>query len=223
MVHMSIIEARLSQLGIRLSRWYKPEVRELQHILMPNEQIVTLSCGRYFGGYALLVATDQRLLLIDKKTFFMTVEDIRYDMVSEIDFSSRLLDSTLLLFTVNKQHRFTSMKYKKQLRDLTNYVQQRVMELRQYGAQPPAEEVKPERHRLSDLHLPHPRLPHPHLPHNLSLPSPLASIKNSAHVNKKVGAAAISGSRRINPYSGGSLITKHQWSRTSTPYVGESS
>ena len=102
MVHQSLIEARLNQLGIKRSRWFKPEIRELSQILMDNEKIITAVTGRYFGGFALLVATDHRLLLIDKKILFLTVDDIRYDMISEIDFNSRLFDSTTHIYTVNK-------------------------------------------------------------------------------------------------------------------------
>src|SRR5690348_11566243 len=119
MVHISVIQSQLTQLGIRLSRWFTPELKELQRILMDNEKIVAAAAGRYFGGMALLVATDQRLLLIDKRTFFMTVEDTRYDMVSEINYSTRVYDATVHISTLNKQHNFTSMRYKKQLGDLT--------------------------------------------------------------------------------------------------------
>src|SRR6185503_19518598 len=131
MVHISLIQHRLSQLGVRVSRWYQAELRELQHVLFEHENIVAIVPGRYFAGYALLVATDQRLLLIDKRTFFLTVEDIRYDMIAETDYSSKLMDATFQIYTLNKQHRFTTFKYKKQLRDMTSYVQQRVMDLRQ--------------------------------------------------------------------------------------------
>jgi hypothetical protein len=136
MIHISEIQSQLTKLGIRLSRWFTPELKELQHIMMDNEKIIAAAPGRYFSGLALLVATDLRLLLIDKRSFFMTVEDTRYDMISEIDFSSRFYDATIHIFTLNKQHNFTSIKYKQQLRDLTSYVQKRVWELRQIQSQP---------------------------------------------------------------------------------------
>jgi hypothetical protein len=212
MVHPSVIEARLSHLGIRLSRWFKAEIKELEHILAEHEQIVSVVPGRYFGGFALLVATDQRLLLIDKRTFFMTVDDIRYDMISEIDFNMRLLDCTLHLFTFNKQHRFTSCKYKKQLRTLTSYVQKRVMELRQY-------------------HQTHPNDMMPaSIPQQFAadLPEPSAQVNayaqphhtRSVHLPQRVGQAAMNAARRHhfnpNPYvRGASLITRGQ---ASTPW-----
>jgi len=131
MLHPSLIEARLGELDFKVSRWFKAEVSELQHILMDHEKIVVLACGRYFGSFALLVATDQRLLLIDKRVFFMTVEDTRYDMIAEIDYNSQVYSATATIFTMNKTHKFTSIKYKRQLRELTTYVQRRVMEIRQ--------------------------------------------------------------------------------------------
>ncbi|MBX4201923.1 PH domain-containing protein [Candidatus Saccharibacteria bacterium] len=143
MLHPSLIEARLGELDFKVSRWFKSEINELQHILMDHEKIVVLVCGRYFGSFALLVATDQRLLLIDKRVFFMTVEDTRYDMIAEIDFNSQVYSATATIFTMNKTHKFTSVKYKRQLRDLTTYVQRRVMEIRQQSPQQASDLMQP--------------------------------------------------------------------------------
>ncbi|HVS79353.1 MAG TPA: PH domain-containing protein [Candidatus Saccharimonadales bacterium] len=131
MVHPSVIESRLGELGFRTSRWFRAEVSELQHILMDDEKIIALACGRYFGSFALLVATDLRLLLIDKRVFFMTLEDTRYDMISEIDFNQQAYNATVTIYTMNKTHKFTSIKHRRQLRELMNYVQRRVWEFRQ--------------------------------------------------------------------------------------------
>jgi hypothetical protein len=130
MVHPSLIHSRLGELQFKASRWFSAEINELQHILQDNEKIIALVCGRYFGSFALLVATDQRLLLIDKRVFFMNIEDTRYDMISEIDFNAQIYSATVNIHTMNKVHKFTSVKNKSQLLDLTNYVQRRVFELR---------------------------------------------------------------------------------------------
>src|SRR5437868_7946659 len=212
MVHISEIQSQLTKLGVRLSRWFTPELKELQQILMDNEQIIAAAPGRYFSGFALLVATDLRLLLIDKRAFFMTVEDTRYDMVSEIDFSSRFYDATVHIFTLNKQHNFTSIKYRQQLRVLCGYVQQRVWELRQtqpqtdasapvsLPAQPAALPALPPLATISaaglpdishSLHVPH--IPHP--------PKP--------HLPRHIGFAAVNGSRRYSP----NAYTNHLLSR----------
>lgn len=207
MVHLSVIEARLTHLGVRLSRWFRAEIRELQHILMDHERIVALVPGRYFGGYAILVATDQRLLLIDKKTFFMNVEDIRYDMISEIDFSYRLVESTLILFTVNKQHRFNTVKYKPQLRALTNYLQQRVMELRHYGQPSVSEPMEAVAEPM----------PPAAFRRQMSMP---VSRRRSPYLPKIVGGAALRPppQMNINPYARASLSTKSQWSSPTSQF-----
>jgi hypothetical protein len=221
MVHMSIIEARLSQLGFKASRWFKPEIKELQYILWENERIVECAQGRYFGGFALLVATDHRLLLIDKKIPYLSVEDIRYDMISEINYSSQILDSTINIYTVNKQHRFNSWKHKIQLRKLVTYAQQRVMEVRQYQQQGPQEVSQPTQQHVPTMMQAYnygQRL-------QLGPPNITTAIRNrmpSPHVPRVVGAAALHGSRRWinpNPYIGGSLVTRKQMSNTSpSPY-----
>jgi hypothetical protein len=208
MVHLSIIEARMSQLGFKVTRWFRAEVRELQHVLMDDEKIITMVQGRYFGGYALLVATDRRLLLIDKKALFLNVEDIRYDMISEIDFSAKVFDATVSIFTLNKQHKFTSFKNKHHLRDLAVYAQRRVMELHQYLQQGMIEQAQPvsapERVLMQSSQLNHP-------PPSVNLP-PAPSPDD---VPQLMGSAAVSGTRPwINPYTKTSLTTRRQGSRS---------
>lgn len=131
MVSSQNVSAQLKKIGVSVKYWGAGEVRELQHILMTNEEVVALINGRYENGFATLVATDQRLLLIDKKPLYLTIEDLRYDTVAEIDYNARLLDSTVRVMTFNKALAFTSIRQKR-LRACATYVQQRVMELRHH-------------------------------------------------------------------------------------------
>ncbi len=148
MVHINHVKAQLKNIGVTVKSWGAAEMHELPHILMPNEQITNLIHGWYENGFATLVTTDLRLLLVDKKMFNLTLEDIRYDMVAEVEFKASVLDSTMCITTINKKLKFSSFK-QKQLRDLTTYVQQRVMELRQPNSwaqfeEIPVPEVNPE-------------------------------------------------------------------------------
>lgn len=123
------VERQLKAIGVEFRLWGRAELRELQHILTPGEKMSHCVKGHYEGGYAVLCTTDRRVLLIDKKPFFLTLEDVRYDLVSEVDFSHRLLDATVRIFTTAKTLKFTSMNGKK-LRSLTAYLQDRVMAAR---------------------------------------------------------------------------------------------
>lgn len=233
MVHPSVIEARLGKLGFRASRWFNAEIRELEHILMDHEEIIALVCGRYFGSFALLVATDQRLLLIDKRVFFMTVEDTRYDMISEIDFNMQAYAANVTIFTMNKTHKFSSVKYRNQLRELTKYVQLRVMEFRnqQTGVSPGVQQTMQVPQPAAQARAPQYEAPMP-LPEPGPAPieaPPLGASYNYSPatqddiqpvganppvpgpgVAQMVGSAAMQASRRppMNPYLQGSLMSR---------------
>lgn len=121
---------QLKAINAEFKFWGRGEIKELEHILVPSETIAYCMHGRYEGGFAVLCVTDMRILLIDKKPFYLTLEDLRYDMVSEVDFSRRLVDSTITVCTVNKKLNFTSFKGQI-LRKATAYIQGRIMEFRQ--------------------------------------------------------------------------------------------
>lgn len=217
MVHPSLIEARLGKLGFKPSRWFSPEIRELEHILMDHEKIVSLACGRYYGSFALLVATDQRLLLIDKRVFFMTVEDTRYDMISEIDYNSQVYNATVTVFTINKTHKFSSWKYKRELRELTSYVQKRIMEIRHGQTSGPGapDLLQPQ---AGSLPLPQPQPPYQPKDYYASDTQDSGHhLKvRIGHVAHLVGSAATHSAHRsptwarrsANPYMQGSLMTR---------------
>lgn len=130
MVTLQEVENQLKRIGASFRYWGRAEMIELRNILIPGEQIQACLNGRWEGGFAMLCATDQRILLIDKKPMYLTLEDIRYDMVSEVDYSHRLLNATVRICTPNKNLAFMAWNHAG-LRALTNYVQQRVMEIRQ--------------------------------------------------------------------------------------------
>jgi hypothetical protein len=135
MISLEEVEKQLEAIGANSRFWGRAEIVELQHILVPGEQIQACLNGRYEGGFATFVATDQRLLLVDKKLFYLTVEDMRYDMIAEVDFGAQLFSGTMNVCTPTKNLAFTAFK-PKQLRQVATYIQQRVMQVRhQYEPQ----------------------------------------------------------------------------------------
>lgn len=135
MVSSQNVEDQLKQLNCNFRLWGRAEIRELSNVLMPEERIVQATNGHYEGGFALMTATNQRLILIDRKPMFLTLEAITYDMVSEVDFHHRLLDATIRVFTLNKSLVFTSWNHHR-LRVILTYTQQHLGDQRQqYTAQ----------------------------------------------------------------------------------------
>jgi len=134
MVTIQEVERQLKAVGCNFRFFGRPEVRELAKILLPGERIAQATNGFYEGGFALLVVTDDRLLLVDRKPMFLTIEDVRFDMIAEIDFNHRLLNATVNIHSTNKSLRFTSWNHQR-LRTLVQHLQQRVMQIRQQHAQ----------------------------------------------------------------------------------------
>ncbi len=129
MVHLHTIEEQLKAIGCNFRFFGRPEIKELTKILLPGETIAQCTNGYYEGGIALLCVTDHRLLLVDRKPMYLTIEDLRFDMISEIDFNHRLLNATVRIFSTNKSLIFTSWNHQR-LRKLIEYLQHRVVFIR---------------------------------------------------------------------------------------------
>jgi hypothetical protein len=151
----------------------------------------------------------------------MNLEDTRYDMISEIDFNAQVYSATVTIHTINKTHKFTSIKNRVQLRELTNYVQRRVMEFRNQqsalmdGSAVPMTPPTPEQkinHQMPNLV---PTAPPLGTSYNYS---PVTSdddsspqvVDQSPQVVQLVGSAAMYGThrRQFHPYIQGSLMTR---------------
>ncbi|HET7302266.1 MAG TPA: PH domain-containing protein [Candidatus Saccharimonadales bacterium] len=111
MLSLEQIESQLKKAGCHFRFWGRGEIRELRKVLSSDEVVEHCVNGRYSNGFAMLVATNHRLLLIDHKPMFSSVEDIRYDMIAELDFSWQLLTGTIRVQTPSRQLRFMSWSH----------------------------------------------------------------------------------------------------------------
>ena len=130
MVSPESVEQQLKNIRFNSKGWGKGEIDELPNILMDEEKIFECANGYYEGGFAMLCATNLRLLLIDKKPLkFLTVEDLRFDMINQIDYSHRLFGAHINVSAGNKNLQFTSYNQKR-LRKLINHIQHRMAEVK---------------------------------------------------------------------------------------------
>lgn len=129
MVDPKIIKVQLATINADLPFWVNAEVRELSRLIVPSEIIRHVLNGRYQGGSAILCATDLRLLIVDKKPMFLAVEDVRYDMIAEVNFTHQLLEASIHLAAFNKDFSFTSYR-KRQLHDVTEFIQHKLSDVR---------------------------------------------------------------------------------------------
>jgi hypothetical protein len=123
MVTRQSVDQQLKKINFNTYGWGRTELRELPNVLLPDEEIYECVNGIYEGGFALLVATNIRVLLIDKKPLnYLTVEDLRFDMINEMDYSHRLLGARIAISTGYKDLKFTSYNQQR-LRKLISHVQ----------------------------------------------------------------------------------------------------
>jgi hypothetical protein len=123
MVTKESVEKQLKRINFNYHAWGRTEINELPNILLPDEEIYECVNGFYDGGFALLVATNVRLLLVDKKPLnYLTVEDMRFDMINEIDYSHRLMGARINISAGSKTLVFTSLNQAR-LRKAINHVQ----------------------------------------------------------------------------------------------------
>lgn len=132
MISLHQVEEQLKHVGCNFKFWGRAEIRELSNVLMPEEIIAQATNGTYEGGFAMLCVTNYRVLLIDRKPMLLTIEDVRYDMMSEVDYHNRLMGATIRIFTPMRNMVFNSWSNVR-LRKCVNYIQQRVMEIRQHS------------------------------------------------------------------------------------------
>lgn len=126
MVDPKNVQEQLKKLKFGATLWNQAELRELPHILHEHEEMVECVNGLYEGGVALLIATNSRLLLVDKKPLnYLNVEDLRFDMINEIDYSHRLFGASIIISTGSKTLNFKSYNQGR-LRNLINLVQERM-------------------------------------------------------------------------------------------------
>lgn len=121
---------QLERMGVGRLPLCRAEINQLHQILVPGEEMEYLLAGRYMVGYAVLVATNKRLLLVDKTIGGLIIEDFPFDMIAEVEYIKSLYGSKLIVFARSKKVEFRAYKGSN-VRDFAQYLEQRVMEIRQ--------------------------------------------------------------------------------------------
>jgi hypothetical protein len=88
------IQDQLQKIGLTTSSalWGRKEIAELPAIIPEGEEIFGLVQGVYNGGQGILVATDRRLLFVDKGLLYgLKVEDFGLDKLTSIQIETGLI------------------------------------------------------------------------------------------------------------------------------------
>lgn len=97
--HAQRIKDELRGVGASFVDLLMPETRSLPFIIHTDEYIRGAVYGRTKDGVGILVATDRRIIFLDKKMLFMKFDEITYEVVSGISMGFSGLFGTLTLHT----------------------------------------------------------------------------------------------------------------------------
>ena len=92
-LHARKIDHDIRRLGAVTYDLWLPETAVLPYIIHPNEEVLGVVYGRYqqvegdVVGRGVLIATPDRVLLIDKKPLFTKVAEITYRVISAVTYS----------------------------------------------------------------------------------------------------------------------------------------
>lgn len=99
---------RLREIGAVQYDLWLPEIKELDTVLHPDEELMGIVFGRYkqqqlgrgvLIGRGALVATNQRIMLIDKKPMFVRCDEISAVVVSAVTYAKVGPAGTVTLHT----------------------------------------------------------------------------------------------------------------------------
>jgi general stress protein 26 len=93
------VKQELRNAGVTGYGLMKSESRYLPQIIHEDEHIMGVVYGQYSGGSAMLVATDHRVIFLDRKPLFTTMDELTYDVVSGVKLSRSSLFITVILHT----------------------------------------------------------------------------------------------------------------------------
>lgn len=118
----------------------KREVKELPNILWENEHIEHIAPGFYSGGWGIVVATNERLLIIDKGiTGSLKVEDFPYSKINSIQFKTGMLMGEIEIFSSGNKAKIDNID-KKLVRNLAEHVRSKITSGDSHDSKPPIQE-----------------------------------------------------------------------------------
>lgn len=104
------IESHLQRIGVVNRRLLaRGEMKKLRDILWDNELPEKVITGRYEGKWGVLVATDRRVIFIDKGLFSLTIEDFSYDRITSIESSTGVIHGSLTIYTSGNKEKFDTV------------------------------------------------------------------------------------------------------------------
>ncbi len=107
------VRRQLRAAGFRNYYWGWSAIYQLPRILEEGEKVERAVSGMYADGYAVMVATNRRILFLDKKPMSFRVEDIHYETITDVEHYLGPLAAKLRIHCLgNKSFELTSFQHR---------------------------------------------------------------------------------------------------------------
>lgn len=114
----------------------RKEIKELPNILWEDEKIEKIVQGLYENKIGVLVATNKRLIFVDKGLIYgLRVEDFPYDKITSIQYETGLIFGEIIIFASGNKAKIEQVD-KKKTRDFSDYVRARITEIKEHSSYP---------------------------------------------------------------------------------------
>ena len=110
--HRRRIQRELKQLGVSKAALASKEGKYLPLVIHPDEQIGGIVYGFHEDGFAMLVATDRRVIFLDRKPLFSNEDEVNYYVVSGVKYGHVGLLSTVTLHTRIRDYSIKTFNHK---------------------------------------------------------------------------------------------------------------
>ena len=125
--HRDRVMQDLRNLGVTKLGLARMESRYLPHIIHPDEIIGGVVYGHSQDGFVMLIATETRVIFLDKKPLYVNQDEITYYVISGISISHAGVGSTVTLHTRIKDYKIRTYNYKC-ANNFVEYIETRCLE-----------------------------------------------------------------------------------------------
>jgi hypothetical protein len=125
--HIDKVRAQLLDVGASKLSLYRMDSRYVPHIIHPDETIKGTVYGRFESGNAMLIATDRRVIFLDKKPMYVNEDEVTYNIVSGVDFGHVGIGATVTLHTRVKDYKIRTLN-EACAKNFVSYIESRCLE-----------------------------------------------------------------------------------------------
>lgn len=126
-VHRARIERELKAAGVSYFALSSAEAKYLPSIIHHNEHVSAAVFGRCKTGLVMLVATDKRIIFLDKKPLFANEDEINFQAVNGISWGAVGFGATVNLHTRVVDYHIRTLS-RKSAEIFAHYIENRCLE-----------------------------------------------------------------------------------------------